>query len=1746
MSSKNTKAKNYNHQQPQSTKHNSGKLVATNSAPSTEKVILRPTHPTDLSRHTNHTKWLKFLKRDSEAEYKSLSEIFDPKNLFKFQLDPRPVKSRELLDHEMEKAVLQRRKPVPTTNPDVFAKGHDSDLHNTYLDEMLVFDQEMITYQSKLDTLTEVYSLELKAWSNKSRESVDKRKSLFTYAYRHISSESLMILEQKADFKKIEEDKDLERFLELINITHSMTPTADAELDRVKILMRYDRMRQRSNESLTEYKRRWDEETERYVAAGGSLRSDQIQALMFLQSLEEKPAVVQFKVDLSNNVMEGTGTYPASVSAMYNTLYQRKVVVQTASKPGIPGTVASSEFSFITTTVGKSSHAPKSTAGGGGKATSSQIKNAAPSNQGAQATDNPQPSKKKCDKPCQVCVNAGEPREKAMHWMSECQYIKDTVSHVQKKAAKKKERSLTIAELEREDESNLLCLRDYEDLDNLYEKIEEKFPPEKGSSAVLLSNQDLAPVQITSDTPESTVNTTTGETISDTVVAVFKSSPKINLKPTEWILDTGATMKQGGLAVHREAVSSIRKAAKKTELRGIGTLVVTKCCDLPRVADGIHFDPKGPANILAFYFLEDKFPTKYTREEKTFSFRITYGVWLTFKRHQTYLYVGDTADLEERCKSAPSEPLSNRLLISTVAENASKFTKREVDKAEFVSRLRKNAGFPSDRDLMASFLSGGILNNPLSPQDINRERAIKGPDVHALKGKSVSHKPEPVKVELIPRLIQTAQSLLIDLFFMNKLPFLVSKTMPLRYVIAVRLLTKNVAEVGKALLRMIGMYRSRGFAISAVLTDREPAVLALEQTLGDGGIKLQPASGDSVPVIERTIRVIKERSRSIRSTLPFRPNKQILIWLILFAANAINNFASRHSETKLCPNTLLSGFAPDYKKHFKFGFGDYVQAPNPLVTDETRNTLMVRTVGALVLLVQHTLEGSVKCMNLNTGHIITCRSGTLVPLPMPPLVCEYLSGLADSEAAKTLRPDTSDRERELFFEYRGAELQDDDIDSDDEDIFPGVGIDSVAPISGLHAVPEGDIPDLDLPTGESIPAFQDGSVESSIAGVDSHPSTTDLVTSDQQSSYSEEDLDHGGELPPLPLEPMEPLPAEIPIEPTSIELPIRLPLELQEQVREDLENPDLPSLDPTESHESANTEDLRPEISVPPARRAGLRSTTSYKDRKFYEPETGLHLTVNSALRKCGRKALESIVEEVHQIGIQKNVFKPVNVKRLTMPQLKKIIRSSIFSKEKFLSDDTFEKLKSRLVAGGNMQDKALYEDVSSPTVSTTAAFTIATIAASERRHVVTIDIPGAYLNADLDDKEPIHMRINKLEAAILMQLDPSFEIGKMDDGSCIVRLNKALYGLIESAKLWYEHLSGTLISLGFEVNPYEPCVFNIVKNGAQCSICFHVDDLLVTSKDPDNIALVHEGLSAVYGELTMKRGPKLSYLGMTLDFATPGIVKIRQEKFLGDMLRESGITTRASTPALATLFEIDPNSQLLEGEAKEQFHSTTAKLLYLAKRTRPEMLLLCSFLTTRVTCSTEEDQLKLLRGLRYLFHTQDLCLTLGASNPMEIIAFTDASFGIHANFMSHTGATITLGGGPIFAKSSKQKLVTKSSTEAELVGLSDSASQVIWTRNFLMAQGYQMNPAIIKQDNMSTLALAEKGRSTSERTRHVNIRYFFIKDRVNSGDLKLEYLPTSEMIADILTKPLQGEAFRVLRDALLNTHPVVVSIDRA
>ena len=199
-------------------------------------------------------------------------------------------------------------------------------------------------------------------------------------------------------------------------------------------------------------------------------------------------------------------------------------------------------------------------------------------------------------------------------------------------------------------------------------------------------------------------------------------------------------------------------------------------------------------------------------------------------------------------------------------------------------------------------------------------------------------------------------------------------------------------------------------------------------------------------------------------------------------------------------------------------------------------------------------------------------------------------------------------------------------------------------------------------------------------------------------------------------------------------------------------------------------------------------------------------------------------------------------------------------------------------------------------------------------------------------------------------------------------------------------------------------------------------------------------------------------------------------------------------------------------------------------------MLTAVAFLTTRVQLVTEQDWNKLERIIQYLNGTKDLALYLNANDGIIVNSFIDASFACHPDGKSHTGEMITLGGGAVISKSSKQKLVTRSSTEAELVGLADGIPTVLWTKNFLEEQGFKVEAATVHQDNKSTIVLAEKGKSTTNRTRHINIRYFFVKDRIESNDIKIVYTRTEDMVADFFSKPLQGSLFEKFRDIILNT----------
>ena len=178
---------------------------------------------------------------------------------------------------------------------------------------------------------------------------------------------------------------------------------------------------------------------------------------------------------------------------------------------------------------------------------------------------------------------------------------------------------------------------------------------------------------------------------------------------------------------------------------------------------------------------------------------------------------------------------------------------------------------------------------------------------------------------------------------------------------------------------------------------------------------------------------------------------------------------------------------------------------------------------------------------------------------------------------------------------------------------------------------------------------------------------------------------------------------------------------------------------------------------------------------------------------------------------------------------------------------------------------------------------------------------------------------------------------------------------------------------------------------------------------------------------------------------------------------------------------------------------------------------------------------------LKYLRDTVDLPLTLEAKKGLLLSAqrWVDASYAPHDNMRSHTGATFSLGKGGIFNLSTIQKLVARSSTEAELIGVHDVLPLIIWTKYFLEAQGYKLKYNKVYQDNMSAMLLEKNGRGSSgKKTRHINLRYFFAKDRIDAKEISVEYCPTADMWGDFFTKPLQGGTFKRMRQQIMNIDP--------
>ena len=360
---------------------------------------------------------------------------------------------------------------------------------------------------------------------------------------------------------------------------------------------------------------------------------------------------------------------------------------------------------------------------------------------------------------------------------------------------------------------------------------------------------------------------------------------------------------------------------------------------------------------------------------------------------------------------------------------------------------------------------------------------------------------------------------------------------------------------------------------------------------------------------------------------------------------------------------------------------------------------------------------------------------------------------------------------------------------------------------------------------------------------------------------------------------------------------------------------------------------------------------------------------------------------------------------------------------------------------------------------------------------------------------------------------------------------------MIESALLWYQLYVKILMDMGFILNPYDPCVANKIIDNKQCTIAWYVDDNIVTHKDPTVVESIIQKIEQEFPGLSVTRGNKHTFLGMELTFRDDGKLGVNLTSYINETLSAfpEDLGRVVASPAAKWLFETVPNARKLSPERADTFHSTVAKLLWVAQRGRVDILTSISFLCTRVQCPDIEDWKKLKRVLKFLEQTLHDTRLIGADCLTKMQSFVDSSHAVHHDMHGHTGRAITFGTGILSPSASKQKMNSRSTNETEVIGNSEYLPKMIWHEYFFESQGYKLSENVLFQDNEGAEKMAKNGRlSCGSRSRHINIKFFWVSDRVKQGRIHVQHCHTDNMLADFFTKPLQGSKFKLLRSFVM------------
>ena len=837
--------------------------------------------------------------------------------------------------------------------------------------------------------------------------------------------------------------------------------------------------------------------------------------------------------------------------------------------------------------------------------------------------------------------------------------------------------------------------------------------------------------------------------------------------------------------------------------------------------------------------------------------------------------------------------------------------------------------------------------------------------------------------------------------------------------------------------------------------------------------------------VERYIRTVKERMRGISNTIPFkRLTRNMVMELAKAVVYWLNSVPSNMGVSPtMSPRTIITGQLLDYHKHCHYEFGKYVQTH-----EEHDNSLLSCTVGAIALRPTGNQQGGYFFMSLHTGRIINRLHATKLPMPS-----EVIIRVDQLAKAQNMIPSLAfgNRDNQMIAqdiinddETENAYIPTDEADSTlyyDQDSSPApmVNNDTATDINEDNNNPHSDMPTEVMHMNDAATVSAMTNELTTPTGVE-NDQVTPLLDVVEENDHNEDDQDGVSQC---------------------LEADIETPMNTSHAKSNQKDEQQNSAPGPAEDIADKTMDD---EMDA----KYGTRSTRwnlRQRRQRTYDHKYDEHaeifvaqsseatmampqMPIRRGLKLFGSQGISAVKAELQQL----HNLKVMEAKPLTTTQRWEALGYLMFLKRKCSG-----KIKARGCADGRPQRAYIpQEDARAPTVSTEAVFMTAVIDAMENRMVAVVDIPGAFMQADMDPG--VYMRIEDAMAELLMEIDYDMYHPHMvmEKGKPViyVELLKALYGTSRAARLFWETLSGKLQEWGFTLNAYDSCVANKHVDGQQCTITWHVDDLKISHVDEQVVRSIIQKIQNTFGqhsELSMHIGKRHDYLGMILDFTTPGILEIDMSDYIQVILQDTPTNLRGTSmvPAAKHLFTTRPDAPKINSQEQELFRHLTMQLMYLSQCGRPDIRTAVAFLSSRVANPDQDDYMKLGKVIKYLENTMHLTLRLQADEANLLQWWVDAAYATHPDMKGHTGATFTMGHGSIYSNSLKQKLVTRSSTEAELIGVHDILPQILWTRNFLMSQGYPVQKNIVYQDNMSAMLLENNGRkSSTKRTKHIEL----------------------------------------------------------